>query len=213
MDDGSTDQSSEILRQISENGNVSVLTLQFNQGKAEAIRQGFLSIKSAPNPVKYVGFLDADGAIDINAIQSFLNSALITMNGKNIKSVWASRVKLAGWNITRSPFRHFVGRVIHTIIGIFFQPLPYDSQCGLKIFETNPEFWDCLVQPFRTRWFFDLEILIRFQKLNSSQMPLLEVPLENWREVSGGHLKFKSIFKVFDEIIKIVYFSRKKAKY
>ena len=74
IDDGSTDKTLEILHNFKHNhSTVEVLSLNKNQGKAEAIRKGVLQVNEVD--FDYIGYIDADLATPLNEIYRLLNQA------------------------------------------------------------------------------------------------------------------------------------------
>ena len=71
INDGSTDETAHILRQI---GSVTVLTHPSNQGKAAALRSGFIA--AAQNGFTHAVTIDADGQHDPEQIPTMLEMAL-----------------------------------------------------------------------------------------------------------------------------------------
>ena len=223
VDDGSTDDTYKILSNLTQNSKSTVLQLPKNSGKSEAIRFGInhhLTEKhqSSNGQRDLFGYIDADSAFnpeECSRIFNLANYYLVENEGTKFRSLWTSRVKLRGRSIHRSTARHFIGRIIHTIIGTFISDLPYDSQCGLKIFTYSGNTLKIFSEPFKTRWFVDLEILLRFQKLelkreqnsqeidfvNSKYELIREEPLEFWKDVKDSKLSLKITPIVLREII------------
>lgn len=175
------------------------------------------------------GYIDSDGAFNIEEVDDFIqfsaemchlelksNSRTKKVKGRKTKtggainscytSVWASRVKLSGRAIERSSFRHFVGRVIHTVFGLFIESIPYDSQCGLKIFRIDSTLTNIFREEFRTEWLFDLEIMLRGRQVqkNSTCIKIWERPLLNWQEVPKGKLNIKSSAQILREMLILI---------
>jgi glycosyltransferase involved in cell wall biosynthesis len=115
VDDGSTDETNSLLESLrkSDPTKFGLLTLEKNQGKAEAVRQGFLT--AFESDCDYVGFWDADLATPLDAITVFLE-----LMGKHpdAEIVFGSRVKLLGRHIERRPARHYLGRFFATVVSI-----------------------------------------------------------------------------------------------
>ena len=218
IDDGSTDGTNSVLTELASSDNQIFLRNTINVGKGSTIRIGYQyviselvsrsSLNSLPPPLLF-GYLDSDGAFSLDDVRELIEFAQFHLDGKSVlnktmfNAVWASRVKLLGHNIERSFGRHVIGRAIHTIIGLFIREIPYDSQCGLKVFRISQTLNQIFETEFKTRWLFDLEILLRGTQ-NSSRLKIWEKPLVNWKEVPGGKLNLKSSFLVVKEIIKLI---------
>jgi len=100
----------------------------------------------------------------------------------------------------------FRSRVIHTVFGLFIESIPYDSQCGLKIFRIDSTLTNIFREEFRTEWLFDLEIMLRGRQVqkNSTCMKIWERPLLNWQEVPKGKLNIKSSAQILREMLILI---------
>jgi glycosyltransferase involved in cell wall biosynthesis len=201
VNDGSTDGTSKIVNDLEERGFVSSLTLTENSGKGEAVRTGMIHAMKN-NEFEFVGFLDCDGAFPIDSVSSFLQDAFEIFASKPISAVISSRVKLSGRDIKRSSARHYFSRILITIIGLRVLNLPYDSQSGLKIFRKSENLEKALERKFRTRWFFDIELLVRGGWLHHNEV--WELPVKAWTEVSGSHLSLRKAPKLILELLIIL---------
>jgi glycosyltransferase involved in cell wall biosynthesis len=188
VDDGSTDQTLELLGHLaSQHPAISVVPSPRNQGKAEAVRRGFLHVLESNSPA--VGFWDADLATPLDAIPAFL--AMLETR-PSLDMVFGARVQLLGRSIRRKPVRHYLGRVFATQASIMLGLPIYDTQCGAKIFRPNPDLRAVFAEPFLTNWTFDVEILARFLRLRSSSQlasSIYEFPLDEWRDVDGSKVR------------------------
>lgn len=209
VDDGSSDSTAAKLKQLVDSnvqGNVSIITNESNLGKGESVRRGVLYLMGVGLPENgVVGFIDADGAFPVSEVQRTieLGRAILTNSSTlNVDAVWSSRVALAGRNVNRNPSRHYLGRVIHTLIGLRIPNLPYDTQSGLKLFRLTDPLRQSLSQAFRTRWFFEIEIITRLRG-NNQELRVREEPLEEWNEVGGSHIKGVGLFHVLNDVVKI----------
>jgi dolichyl-phosphate beta-glucosyltransferase len=199
VDDGSTDDTLRVLDSVDMNSAMKILSLPQNLGKSEAIRHG-LNQLLVQNQFKGIGFLDADSSISIASIGAILTK-FRELDGSEFDMVWASRIKLAGRKISRGNARHLIGRAIAKFLGHGSQ-LPYDSQCGYKIFKVTPGLVKSLEENFQTKWFVDLEILTRCISYDSNTT-IWEEPVGDWREVPGSKITFAQILRIFREIIYI----------
>ena len=212
--DGSTDNSFSLFTRLSLNSIHQVVLLPKNVGKAEAIRLGLIQVLSQIDEDELIGFMDADPAFHKIGLEKFFGLATELMLKNKLKtqqynSMWASRVALRGRSIQRDPIRHYIGRGINTCLGIFIPNMPYDSQCGLKIFQNHQVFRDIVSKRFRTKWFVDLELLIRWNRTSpSNPMRIWEEPLTYWIDVPGSSLTFKSAIQVIKEMALVIRESR-----
>ena len=213
VNDGSTDRSEELIECFVESiTNCAYISLRQNQGKAEALRYGFNELSAKTN-IKYMGFLDSDAAFsidDINIITKLINSGHSNSQASNIWW-WSSRKKNSNNQIDRRLSRHLIGRLLSKIIQIGFDPLPYDTQSGFKLFQVTPEFISILEFPMRTKWFIDIELLMRLKKICGITLEIKEFELSKWDDISGSKISFKSIFLIIREltIVKCIQFGSK----
>lgn len=234
VDDGSTDQTYEKLLKLPELAKYEIVRLSTNQGKGEAVRAGILHFFESQDSDTaivrqtytefrdLVGFIDADGSITKSDISRIFEIAktkigLKSEPGRNylnppVNAIWSSRVALNGRNIERKISRHYIGRIINTILSPNFHSIPYDPQCGFKIFEASEDLKNSIAAPFKTRWFFDLEIILKWQRENNSELIIWEEPLETWKEISGSHLSIINFFSILREVLNIIFESRENLK-
>lgn len=195
VNDGSTDNTQKILEeiQIAVPDSIEIIKLDKNLGKGNAIRAGM--IKAINNNLPFTGFMDADLSAPFDEILKLYK--LIT--DYKYDAVFGSRLKKLGSQIQRSLFRHLSGRLIATMIDSRFKIGCYDTQCSAKIFKT-PLLQKVIEPPFYTRWFFDVEIILRLKKQNSN-FKVVEVPLDKWEHKPGSKINGLSIFSVLKEMI------------
>jgi dolichyl-phosphate beta-glucosyltransferase len=194
VNDGSSDSTPELLNKIYnlQEGNISVLNLQENRGKANAIRQGYLHIQSGNIP--YIGYLDADLSTSFDSFLTLYKEIKRTQSD----GILGSRIKKIDTKIERKLFRHICGRLIATLIDTKYRMGCYDTQCGAKIFK-KPILDLAIRDPFLTKWFFDVEIILRIK--SGVGYPLLkEVALDKWIHKRGSKISALSAFQVFKEI-------------
>ena len=70
VNDGSTDATLEVLQELERKtgGQINILNIQLNVGKAEAVRKGILAAKEI-GMYGFVGYLDADLAIPLHEVK------------------------------------------------------------------------------------------------------------------------------------------------
>jgi glycosyltransferase involved in cell wall biosynthesis len=202
VNDGSFDLTQKIIENFSiPFSNVKVLNLEKNQGKAEAIRMGMLHSKNLD--YDYFGYLDADLSTPIAEVIKLLEFA---KTNPHLKLIMGTRIKLLGNNIIRSNKRHYLGRIFATIISNLILKTPvYDTQCGAKIIKSdivNLTF----SQKFKTRWLFDVEMLLRLKKNQISLVEsVAEFPLSTWIEKGNTKIKFIEFIHFPFQLIKIYF--------
>jgi len=197
VNDGSVDGTLPLLQSLGH----SVLDLQPNRGKAEAVRQGILAaIERKPD---FVGFWDADLATPLAELPSFLD---IFTSKPNIEMVFAARVRLLGRSISRNPTRHYVGRAGATLISSSLGLAVYDTQCGAKLFRVTPTLGDIFAKSFLSRWLFDVEIIARFVNArgrDAAAKAIYELPIQVWHDVKGSKVKSTDFFRALRDLWKI----------
>lgn len=197
VNDGSTDHTADLLINFKRTApsQINIISLEKNVGKGEAVRKGFLA--AMEHSYEYVGFLDADLSTPISEFIR-LSQALSTQT----PVVFGSRIKKANAHIKRTAFRHTVGRCIATIIDWRFNLGIYDTQCGAKLFKSS-ELKPIIQTPFRTSWFFDVEIFIRLKKQNSNLI-CHEEPLLIWEDDKKSNLSIVSFPQIFKELVTLI---------
>jgi dolichyl-phosphate beta-glucosyltransferase len=204
VNDGSTDGTLELLHRFAAESpdRVTVVDVQPNSGKAEAVRRGILA--AAPRS-SFVAFWDADLATPLCEVDRFqrrfeLNPALAMVIG--------SRVKLMGRRIERRVSRHYVGRVAATAISNVLGLAVYDTQCGAKMFRVDDRLQRVFSTPFITRWLFDVEVIARYRDEydragEDVRNAIYELPLKEWRDVAGSKVKFRDFIRSGTDLLKI----------
>ncbi len=201
VNDGSSDNTTDLLQRIVDDKNIFLLDLSKNYGKAEAVRRAALFTYNKINP-EWIAYWDADLATPLDEI---LHMYDCVSNNTNFELVFASRIKRIGSNIKRSAFRHIVGRVLSTFVSIILKMPIYDSQCGAKLFRArlvNILFQD----EFLSKWLFDIELIARFRNyygLQNTLNSILEYPVLNWTEIPGSKIKFSYFFRIPIDLYKI----------
>ena len=203
IDDGSTDNTIIILNGIISkfSNNVTILRNESNKGKAESVRLGV--IESISMNHDFIGYLDADLATPIEEIDHLLN---IIKSDTNKEVVFASRIQLAGNEIKRNYFRHFIGRIFATCVSFFLKIKIYDTQCGAKIF-SKKVCEKIFVEKFISQWLFDVELfarLIRVYGIDKTIEISFEQPVRKWMDIEKSKIKPIYFLKAPFELLKIV---------
>jgi len=195
VDDGSTDQTANLLRKAGGEFPERWLVHQQvpNGGKAAAVRSGML-LAAEKNTYDYIGFLDADLSAPLFTI-SDLYAVLEKENA--FHSAFGSRIKRLGAKVERKVIRHILGRIFATLTTVVLKVASYDSQCGAKLFrrEMVPVLF---ADSFVSNWFFDLEIIIRADRTG-----IVEVPVRQWKEVGKSKIKWTDFLKAPFELLRI----------
>lgn len=205
VNDGSSDDTLKVLQRMQAEvpERVSILNLEQNGGKAEAVRRGFQQAFTE-NP-ELIGFWDADLATPLYEIVRFVE---IMTHRPEIDMVFGSRVKLLGRSIERNMLRHYFGRVFATAVSLSLQVPIYDSQCGAKLFRNSSLIQRCFEQKFLSRWIFDVELVARYrlEKHRRQEQPrggIYELPLTEWHDIKGSKVKPADGIRAFRELMTI----------
>lgn len=204
VDDGSTDSTLRVLQDLQNEvpRQISVLHLERNSGKGEAVRKGLLH--AIGNGATCVGFWDADLATPLSAIADL---QAVLLSDPEVDVVLGSRVKLLGRNIERQAARHYLGRAFATCAALVLGLEVYDTQCGAKLFRVTSDLEPVLAQPFCSRWIFDVELIARFLKLRrgdaDAKSKIYEFPLYSWRDVPGSKVRLRDFFRSAIDLYKI----------
>ncbi len=196
--DGSKDNTSLVIEQISKKYVERCFSIDYqeNEGKANTIFKT-INLISEANKFDYIGYFDADFSTPPKEVVRILKD----LENKNHTLIFGSRVLLLNTKIKRKWQRHVIGRVIITLINLKFKLGVYDTQCGAKIFSKDliPVAFS---KPFKTSWLFDVEVFIRLKKQNLLSSAC-EFPLQEWRDVEGSKLSWKTSFKILNELYKL----------
>jgi dolichyl-phosphate beta-glucosyltransferase len=204
VNDGSTDNTSSLLGELSANWSAEVLNLPRNVGKGEAIRAGMLwAFGQSLEGLESLGFMDADGAFHFSDIQHLILRFSDLSKSNRVDALWSSRVALAGRDIQRSASRHYIGRVVATFLSIGVDSLPYDTQSGLKLFRVSRELRESVNEPFLTRWLFEVELLTRWVRVTGQPMRIREEPLESWLDVAGSSISPRESLRIARELVQV----------
>lgn len=202
VDDGSTDGTSKILEVYSKSENVINLKLNNNVGKSNAVAHGMKYAAKSISQIGWLGFLDSDGAFVTRDVENVIKK---TSQIKEYDALYTSRVKMAGRNIKRNTARHLIARLITTIFGLAWTDIPYDTQSGFKLYKYDDEFNLMLEKPFKTRWFFDIELSIRFVQYKKKNIKVWEEPVSSWIDISGSKIDYRESARIILESIYIFY--------
>lgn len=196
IDDGSQDQTLEILRDMQTRmpNQVSVLKLRQNSGKAEAVRLGMV-FGFEELEASYVGFADADLAAPL---EELLPIAAKLESVTELHAGIGVRLPLLGHQVKRKKSRAVLGKIFSVLTRPILKATHSDTQCGLKLFRDTSVVRRALEHPFRTKWIFDVELfqrirLVHEEREGSDSKKTAELyyehPLSEWSEVQGSRLR------------------------
>lgn len=203
VNDGSSDKTAEILESFCPSrDHFDWIDLKKNVGKAEAIRQGVLSVH-ANNTYEFIGYMDADLATPLTEIPYFIHE--IFRRSPHPLFVMGARIARMGAHIDRKARRHYLGRVFATFVSNVLRFPVYDTQCGAKMIHKSVVF-ELFEAPLLTKWLFDVELISRLKKhlgTEKASRVILEIPLNEWKDVAGSKLKLSDFLKAPFELCKI----------
>lgn len=187
VDDGSTDSTAEKIAHLARlSPSIHALYLPENKGKAEAVRAGmrYLCENSCAG---FVGFWDADLATPLDEVPSFMRHF---EENPRFQAVIGSRWPHLGADIHRRPMRNLAGWAVKALFRRLLDVPVWDTQCGAKIFAHDLA-REIFARPFRTRWLFDMELLMRIGRRRLAQMAI-EHPLRTWSDIPGSKLGLRA---------------------
>ena len=134
IDDGSTDNTYSLIEKLSnQHERIYSYRLDKNQGKAEAVRQGYFKSKEI-NEYDYYAYLDADLAIPLSELLR-LEEQLI--KSRDIQFCFSSKKPNQKNELNQSFKRILVGRVLAQMVKWSLNLNVYDTQCGCKMMTKN----------------------------------------------------------------------------
>lgn len=174
VDDGSVDQTSQVVREFKQAGypEVHLLVNPRNRGKGYSVKFGVLNSRGMR-----VLYADADGATPIVEFErlerAFDLGADIAIGSRALASRETS--------VTTVWYRKAMGRVFNGIVNIVAVPDVADTQCGFKLFSHDAARY-LFSRQSAERFSFDVELLFLAWKAG---FKVIEVPV-NWTNVPGS---------------------------
>jgi glycosyltransferase involved in cell wall biosynthesis len=213
VDDGSVDGTPDVIERLraAAPAAVTAIRLSSNRGKGEAVRAGVVAALAGRPAV--VGFLDADLATPLRAVDDFL--ALLRTR-PDVEFILGSRVLLMGRDVKRKATRHYLGRVFATAVSLALDLPVYDTQCGAKMLRVNAATATLFATPFRSRWIFDVELIARYLRLPVGpgepfrRDRLYELVLPAWHDKPGSKLRWYDFARA---MVDLGYIWRERAAY
>jgi dolichyl-phosphate beta-glucosyltransferase len=205
-DDGSVDATAAIHERLAAAApaSISVLRLETNRGKAEAVRRGIL--EAMDRGPALVGYWDADLSTPLSAVDDFMS---VAAKHTGVDLILGSRVLLMGRDIRRKATRHYLGRVFATAASLALSLPVYDTQCGAKVFRVNEATRRLFAAPFRSRWIFDVQILARYLTLPVEdggpprRSRIYELTVPAWHDVPGSKLRTGDFARSMFELVTV----------
>ncbi|PQJ80416.1 DUF6311 domain-containing protein [Polaribacter porphyrae] len=201
VNDGSSDNTDECILSLKDKfpENVSIVNHKVNSGKAQAVKTG-MNYCNSNFDFEKIAYLDADLAVSLEECYS-----LSFFIDKEVEFVFGSRILRIGATIIRKTYRHYIGRIIATLISYILSLKVYDTQCGCKIFKKEVS-EAVFIKPFISKWLFDVEIFFRILEIYGKKLALqkmLEIPLEKWIDRGDSKVQFSYFFKLWLDLLNI----------
>ena len=192
VDDGSTDNTGQIVRQWPcTTVSVRLLTQPdgLNHGKGSAVKRGMLAAQGA-----FRLLMDADNSTTIDQVESFWKffekGYDLVIGSRNVEG---SRVE-----VHQAIYKELAGRLGNWIIRVLAVPGISDTQAGFKMFTR-----ECAETVFGRlsveRWGYDVEALViaRCRRYRMAEIPI------TWINAPGSKVGLGSYFQVLGEIWRI----------
>lgn len=169
-DNGSTDRTPEITRQLSEQYHEVSFTRLEEKGRGRALTRTWLESQA-----DIVAYMDVDLSSDLTNFLDLVNA----IDAEEYDVAIGSRL-LRGSQVKRSLRRELLSRVYNLIIRAMFRTRFHDAQCGFKALRKRAV--RELVPLVKDKeWFFDTELLILAEKRGYR---IKEIPIA-WKEDKG----------------------------
>lgn len=202
VNDGSTDGTERLLQQLcAEYSNCTLLPLEYNRGKAEAVRHGMLWLQQH-STTPFLGYFDADLSTPLDFA---LELRRVLQQKNKIQMVFGSRQSADKQHIQRRKRRHIAGRFVSILINFTLQARFSDTQCGAKLFPAEA-IKPLFSEPFLSSWVFDVELIQRIKNRHGAAEGLAriaEIPVSRWSDVGDSKVNSAYIFRIFGELLKI----------
>jgi dolichyl-phosphate beta-glucosyltransferase len=167
VDDGSRDETSEVVCSLREEDNrVRLIANGRNRGKGFAVRRGVLASSG-----KIVMFTDADLSIPISLVPEFLQAIEVEGYDIAVASRW---IEGSRWGEPLPLHRRAMGRGFRALVRLILNSGVQDTQCGSKAYRAGAA--KLLFDRQRIDSFtFDAEVLFLARKMG---LRVKEVPFE-----------------------------------
>ena len=187
VENGSSDRTLEIAREISDRNPLFKTLEEEKSGKGLAVRVGMLAASG-----EYRFFCDVDFSMPISEVNRFLPPNLVS-----IDVAIASREVPGAIRYNEPQYRHLTGRVFNALVRLIVLPGLHDTQCGFKCFRGEVADNVFRLQTL-TGWSFDAEVLFIARRLG---FKIHEVPIPwFYNPDSRVHLVKDSFQMTFDMV-------------
>ena len=192
VDDGSTDRTYAILKELQANRpDLKLFHYEPNQGKGFAVKQGVYQSSGG-----IVVFTDADLSTPVFEIKRFVT----LMKEKNVPVLIGSR-SIPGASIKiRQPFyRESMGKVFNCFVRLLTPIRFRDTQCGFKMFRRDAA-EKIFAETRQSGFTFDVEVLLLARKFGFQTMEIPVTWINNRRSkvnpVSDSWAMFRDLWRL-----------------
>jgi dolichyl-phosphate beta-glucosyltransferase len=184
-DDGSADDTREIVTRMADVDARVRLSTGAHRGKGAAVRRGMLAAHGA-----WRFFADADLSMDLDQLPRFFEAAAdVTI---------ASREAPGAQRIGEPWSRHLIGRAFNLAVRMLAVPGVHDTQCGYKLFSAQAV-QDLFPIARLDGFAFDVELLYLATRAG---MQIREVPV-TWVHRPGSRVRIRTGLVAFLQILQI----------
>lgn len=185
VDDGSTDNSSEILSRHELPS--TFIKLEKNLGKGAAVKQGILQ---APD-CDYILVMDVDLSTDLNCVPYFIDQLKRT----KLDVLTADRFH-PNSSVKRSLMRSFISYAYLVIVHGLFPLRVFDTQCGFKLFRSQVA-KELFKQVTINGFSFEVEMILLAQE----NFRIDSAPVQ-WKETGGSSIRlFRDSFRMLKDLL------------
>lgn len=174
VDDGSTDGTAAVVRDMMTHWPALALLIEPHRGKGAAVRAGALAAHGA-----WVIFADADLSMPVRELER-LRDVAQEVEGVAI----ASREAPGACRFGEPWYRHVMGRVFNRLVQLLILPGIQDTQCGFKCMPREIALKLCNGQTI-AGWGFDVELLAIARHYG---FPIREVPIP-WYYMANSRIR------------------------
>ncbi|MEM4524377.1 MAG: flippase-like domain-containing protein [Archaeoglobaceae archaeon] len=188
-EDGSTDGTDKIAKEIAEN-NPRVRHLHSDErlGRGRALMRAFEKCKG-----DIIVYMDVDLSTDLRHLGEIINEVL-----KGYYIVTGSRLMKES-KAKRPLKREFASRAYNFLVRFLLRSKIHDHQCGFKAFRKDAIIEICK-KVKDTHWFWDTEVLLLAQRMGYS---VKEIPVK-WEHGGETKVRFrKDVLYMFSQVIRI----------
>lgn len=182
VNDGSTDNTEQIVKKFQKKHKNLRLINQKNQGKGAAVVNG---MKNAKGDI--IAFIDADNAvipIEFDKVLKYIKNYDVAIASRHCKGAKIDKKETLLETIT--------GRGLNLLVRFLLGLKFYDTQCGAKVFRKQV-LNKILPKISPDRWSFDISLLYHAKKNN---FKIKEVPIF-WYSKQGSKLNIKKAIPGF----------------